>query len=77
MQVDFSFGIPGLGRFRANAFNQRSSLALALRVVPFRVRSLEELGAPARVHHAAEQAVRHRARRWARPVRASRRRWRR
>jgi twitching motility protein PilT len=46
-QVDFSFGIPGLGRFRANAFNQRSSLALALRVVPFRVRSLEELGAPA------------------------------
>ncbi len=45
-QVDFSFGISGLGRFRANAFNQRGSLALALRVVPFRVRSLEELGAP-------------------------------
>ena len=46
LQVDFSFGISGLGRFRANAFNQRNSLALALRVVPFRVRSLEELGAP-------------------------------
>ncbi|MFW2332345.1 type IV pilus twitching motility protein PilT [Ilumatobacter sp.] len=45
-QVDFSFGIPGLGRFRANAFNQRNSLALALRVIPFRVRSLEELGCP-------------------------------
>jgi twitching motility protein PilT len=45
-QVDFSFGIPGLGRFRANAFHQRNSLALALRVIPFRVRSLEELGAP-------------------------------
>ena len=45
-QVDFSFGIQGLGRFRANAFNQRNSMALALRVVPFRVRSLEELGAP-------------------------------
>jgi twitching motility protein PilT len=45
-QVDFSFGLPGVGRFRANAFNQRHSLALALRVVPFRVRSLEELGAP-------------------------------
>jgi twitching motility protein PilT len=45
-QIDFSFGLPGLGRFRANAFNQRGSLALALRVVPFRVRSLEELGAP-------------------------------
>jgi twitching motility protein PilT len=46
-QVDFSFGLPGVGRFRANAFRQRGNLALALRVVPFRVRSLEELGAPA------------------------------
>ncbi|MEO1058024.1 MAG: type IV pilus twitching motility protein PilT [Actinomycetota bacterium] len=45
-QVDFSFGVPGLGRFRANAFSQRGALSLALRVVPFRVRSLEELGAP-------------------------------
>ena len=45
-QVDFSFGLPDVGRFRANAFYQRGSVALALRVVPFRVRSLEELGAP-------------------------------
>jgi len=45
-QVDFSFGVNGLGRFRANAFRQRGHLALALRVVPFRVRTLEELGAP-------------------------------
>ena len=49
-QVDFSFGIPGLGRFRANAFHQRNSVALALRVIPFRVRSLEELGAPRSVN---------------------------
>jgi len=48
-QVDFSFGLPGLGRFRANAFYQRGALALALRVVPHRIRSLEELGAPAAV----------------------------
>ncbi|HWL45418.1 MAG TPA: type IV pilus twitching motility protein PilT [Ilumatobacter sp.] len=46
LQVDFSFGLPGLGRFRANAYRQRHACALALRVVPFRVRSLEELGAP-------------------------------
>jgi twitching motility protein PilT len=45
-QVDFSFGLDGLGRFRANAFKQRNTYALALRVIPFRVRSLEELGAP-------------------------------
>ena len=46
-QVDFSFGLPAVGRFRANAFRQRGNLALALRVVPYRVRTLEELGAPA------------------------------
>ena len=45
-QVDFSFGLDSIGRFRANAYKQRNSLALALRVIPFRVRSLEELGAP-------------------------------
>lgn len=46
-QVDFSFGLVGVGRFRANAFRQRGYPALALRVVPDRVRSLEELSAPA------------------------------
>jgi twitching motility protein PilT len=45
-QVDFSFGLPNMGRFRANAFKQRSTYALALRVVPNRIRSLDELGAP-------------------------------
>jgi twitching motility protein PilT len=46
MQVDFSFGLANIGRFRANAFKQRGSYALALRVVPYKVRTLEELGAP-------------------------------
>ena len=46
LQVDFSFGIESIGRFRANAYRQRNSCALALRVIPFRVRSLDELGAP-------------------------------
>ena len=45
-QVDFSFGIGDIGRFRANAFKQRGTHALALRVVPNRVRSLGELGCP-------------------------------
>ena len=45
-QVDFSFGLGDLGRFRANAFMQRGTHALALRVVPNRVRSLGELGCP-------------------------------
>ena len=42
LQVDFSFGLEGIGRFRGNAFRQRGSLALALRLVPYRIRSLEE-----------------------------------
>jgi twitching motility protein PilT len=45
-QVDFSFGLEGVGRFRVNAYHQRSSIAIALRVIPQRVRTLEELGAP-------------------------------
>ncbi|MFZ9629311.1 MAG: type IV pilus twitching motility protein PilT [Ilumatobacteraceae bacterium] len=45
-QVDFSFGLEGVGRFRANAFKQKGTYALALRVIPFRVRQLEELGTP-------------------------------
>ncbi|MFM7253345.1 MAG: type IV pilus twitching motility protein PilT [Ilumatobacteraceae bacterium] len=45
-QVDFSFGLEGIGRFRANAFKQKNTYALALRVIPYRVRQLEELGTP-------------------------------
>jgi twitching motility protein PilT len=49
-QIDFSFGLEGVGRFRANAYKQKATYALALRVIPFRVRTLEELGAPAAAH---------------------------
>lgn len=44
--VDFSFEEPGLGRFRTSLFYERGSLAAAFRVVPWSVRSLEELGLP-------------------------------
>ncbi|MFZ8999464.1 MAG: type IV pilus twitching motility protein PilT [Ilumatobacteraceae bacterium] len=49
-QVDFSFGLEGVGRFRVNAYHQRSSIAIALRVIPQRVRTLDELGAPKAAH---------------------------
>lgn len=45
-QVDFSFGLSGVGRFRVNVFRQRGSYSLALRVIPTHIRSLEDLGAP-------------------------------
>ena len=75
-QVDFSFGIPDIGRFRANAFSQRGTLALALRVVPFRVRSLEELGAPAACTTCSTSRTAS-CSSWVRPVRARARRSRR
>jgi len=45
-EVDFSYGIPGLGRFRVNVYRQRGTLAIALRVIPYKVLTLEELGLP-------------------------------
>jgi twitching motility protein PilT len=46
MNVDFSFGVTGLGRFRANVFLQRGSIALSIRRLPFDVPSFAELGLP-------------------------------
>lgn len=45
-ELDFSFGIKGLSRFRANLFVQRGSVAGAFRAIPYRIRSFEELGLP-------------------------------
>jgi twitching motility protein PilT len=45
-ELDFSFGIQNLSRFRANAFRQRGCVALAIRQVPFQIRSLDELSVP-------------------------------
>jgi twitching motility protein PilT len=46
MELDFSFGIEGLGRFRTNVFQQRGSLGTAVRLVPSVIRNFEELGLP-------------------------------
>jgi len=45
-ELDCSFGIKGLSRFRANFFIQRGALAAAIRRIPYRVMSFEELGLP-------------------------------
>ncbi len=45
-EVDFSFGIKGLSRFRANVFMQRGSVAGAFRRIPFKIIPLESLGLP-------------------------------
>ncbi|WP_371371401.1 type IV pilus twitching motility protein PilT [Sporomusa aerivorans] len=45
-ELDFSYAIPGLSRFRVNAFRQRGSIAVAIRVVPEQVPTLAQLGLP-------------------------------
>ncbi len=45
-ELDLSFGIKSLARFRANIFYQRGSVAGAFRVIPFQIKTLPELGLP-------------------------------
>jgi twitching motility protein PilT len=54
-QFDFSYSIPGLARFRVNAYFQRASVGAAFRQIPARIRSLEELGMPERLYELAEK----------------------
>ncbi len=46
MEVDFSFGLQGVARFRANVYNQRGATAGAFRAIPEIIRSFEQLGLP-------------------------------
>ncbi len=46
LEVDFSFGLQGVARFRANVYNQRGATAGAFRTIPENIRSFETLGLP-------------------------------
>ncbi len=45
-EADFAIGVPGVGRFRTNIYQQRGTLAFALRAIPYEVRTLKELMLP-------------------------------
>ena len=45
-ELDLSFGVKGMSRFRANIYMQRGAVAGAFRTIPFRVRTFDELGLP-------------------------------
>jgi len=45
-ELDLSFGIKGLSRFRANVFMQRGAVAAAIRTIPFKIQTMEELHLP-------------------------------
>jgi len=44
--VDMGYGVPGLGRFRINIFQQRGTIGISIRSIPFKVQTLEELNLP-------------------------------
>src|SRR5437660_3482820 len=46
LELDFSFGVKGLSRFRANLFNQRGAVGAVFRAIPYEIRAFEELGLP-------------------------------
>jgi twitching motility protein PilT len=45
-EVDLAYGVPGLGRFRVNIFQQRGTIGVVLRVIPFKIQSIEQLMLP-------------------------------
>ncbi len=54
-EVDFGFAVPGVSRFRVNAFRQRGAISLACRLIPFSVATIAELGLPDAVRELAEE----------------------
>ena len=54
-EVDFSYEIRGLSRFRVNAFRQRGHISIACRAIPFQVRTIDDLGLPEVIRTLAEE----------------------
>src|SRR5687767_5867527 len=55
MELDFSFGIRGIARFRCNVFNQRGAVAAVYRVIPEQIKGFHDLGLPAVIGTLAER----------------------
>ena len=54
-EVDFSYSIPGVARFRVNAFVQRGSVSLVARAIPFQIKSVAELLLPEVINTLADE----------------------
>jgi twitching motility protein PilT len=54
-EIDFSYTVDGLARFRVNAFRQRGSVSIVARVIPFTVRTITELGLPQAIEEIANE----------------------
>lgn len=55
LELDFSFGIKGIARFRANVFMQRGAVAGAFRLIPYEIRTFHQLGLPPVVERICEK----------------------
>src|SRR4051812_36525283 len=55
LELDFSFGIRGIARFRCNVFNQRGAVAAVYRVIPEQIKGFNELGLPPVLANLAER----------------------
>jgi len=54
-ELDMAYGVAGLGRFRVNVFQQRGNVGLVLRVIPTKIRALEELYLPKIIEHICDE----------------------
>jgi twitching motility protein PilT len=54
-EVDFSYAVPGLARFRVNAFKQRGVISLVCRAIPHTIRTVEELNLPPVISELAQE----------------------
>jgi twitching motility protein PilT len=55
LEIDFSFGIRGVSRFRANVFHQRGAIAAVFRQIPYKILTFRELGLPAIIEKISEK----------------------
>src|SRR3954452_1934309 len=54
-EVDFAYAIPGVARFRVNAFYQRGSVSLVVRAIPINIRTIEDLNLPPVIRDLADE----------------------
>src|SRR3990172_2713731 len=54
-ELDLSFGIQGLARFRCNVYRQRGAVGAAIRIIPYKIRTFDELGLPPIVQQLADR----------------------
>src|SRR5271167_3640168 len=54
-ELDMAYGVAGLGRFRVNVYQQRGNVGMVLRVIPTKIRTVEELNLPPVVERICEE----------------------